>query len=83
MTSATLIAQKFALIAKSLEIARVSFHDGDVYDLRVLSDMHGAEAGDLVAEVVSVVRTHRLGFPSVGDVLNIQLSDVAEIEITR
>ena len=80
MTNATLIAQRIKLIAASNEVARVSFHDGDVYDLRILSDMHVEEGGDVVAEIVCVVCAQRPGFPSVGDVLNLQLTEVADIK---
>jgi hypothetical protein len=80
MHSATFITQRIKLMAVTNEIARVSFHDGGVYDLRVLSDMHAEEGGDVVAEIVGRIRARRADFPAVGDVVNVRLAEIAEIK---
>jgi hypothetical protein len=79
MTSDTLIAQRIKVMAALNEVARVSFRDGDVFDLRIVSDMHLEEGSDVVAEIVGIVHAQR-PFPVIGDVVNLQLADVVAIK---
>jgi hypothetical protein len=63
------------------ECVVVSFRDGSVYDLKILSAMHGREGSDCVADVRQTLRS--AGEPSTRwseAAMNFRLEDVARVE---
>jgi hypothetical protein len=39
------------------ELVRVTFHNGSVYDLKILATMHAQEGGDVIADVCRTLQS--------------------------
>jgi hypothetical protein len=65
---------------KSL-VSTVSFMDGEIYHLRIVSTMHAEEGDDIVAEVVKV--SHSVASEAVpeGAFINFKVADVSRVMV--
>ena len=59
---------------------RVTFRAGDAYDLEILSADHAEAGGDIVADVVQVIRPSEPPFDWSDAAMNFKLDDVLTVE---
>ena len=76
--------QKLLAVLRSYEDKpehlRVFFSDGEGYDLAIVSTMHAEEGGDIVADVIRVIRTAKPECRWDEAAMNFFLSEVVKVE---
>ena len=79
MTSNEQLTELFSRLEDAKREARVSFSDGEVYDLRIVDTWHAEEGGDIVADVVRSIQSDRAELWETG-AMNFKLDDVVRVE---
>ena len=68
-------------LERSSRLAVIRFHDGEVYDLRIISTMHADAGGDIVAELVRTAFTKAANAIPDGSFINFDLADVDSVTL--
>lgn len=79
MTTNEMLIDLFRRFEDAKTPVQVSFGDGSLYDLRILSTMHAEEGGDIVADVLRSIQSSRPRSWS-GTAMNFNLDDVVRVE---
>ena len=79
MITSAQLTELFGRLENAATEARVSFSDGNVYDLKILSTCHAEAGGDIVADVVRSIQSDGAGRWESG-AMNFNIEDVVRVE---